>query len=133
IVAPFMVNGNLLQYIKQRPDADRQGLLIQVSEAVHWLHACKDMVHGDLKCEKVLVNDEGNALLADFGLSTFVEKEASSVTTMTAIRNMNTLRFAAPELLLGFDDDDESNNTTRPRSKTCPSEVYAFGMLVLQV
>ncbi|EJD49161.1 kinase-like protein [Auricularia subglabra TFB-10046 SS5] len=134
IVSEFMENGNLLHYIRQKPDADRQGLLIQVAEAVHWLHACKNLVHGDLKCENVLVNDAGDAMLADFGLATLVDQEASSVTTITAIRQLNTLRFAAPELLFGSDDDDEPSNTgVRRRSKTCQSDVYAFGMLVLQV
>ncbi|EJD49206.1 kinase-like protein, partial [Auricularia subglabra TFB-10046 SS5] len=76
----------------------------------------------------VLVTDSGDAALADFGLSTFVEKSESAATTMTAIRNMHTVQFAAPELLLGTDDP-----AVKPRSKTRESDIYAFGMLIVEV
>lgn len=99
IVTEFMKNGNMMQYFQwNRPTADRQRLLIQVAEAVYWLHDFKNLVHGDLKCENVLINDDENAVLADFGLSTLIEPESSSVTTSTDIRNLYTIRFAAPEL-----------------------------------
>ncbi|EJD49151.1 kinase-like protein [Auricularia subglabra TFB-10046 SS5] len=153
IASKFMRNGNLLDYLKAVPDADPQSLVsriiilfeaashnaqvIQVAETVHWLHVSHNLVHGDLKCENILVNDTGDALLADFGLATLVEQESSSLTTITAIRQMNTLPFAAPELLFGSDADGAASNgdaeSTRPRSKTCQSDVYAFGMLTLQV
>lgn len=51
IVTEFMKNGNMMQYFQwNRPTADRQRLLIQVAEAVYWLHDFKNLVHGDLKC-----------------------------------------------------------------------------------
>ncbi|EJD35241.1 kinase-like protein [Auricularia subglabra TFB-10046 SS5] len=75
----------------------------------------------------VLISDFGEALLADFGLSTFLEKANATLPTMTAIRRMHTAHFAAPELFLGASDTD------RPPSKTCESDIYAFGMLILEV
>ncbi|EJD36315.1 kinase-like protein [Auricularia subglabra TFB-10046 SS5] len=133
IASKFMRNGNLLDYLKAAPGADPQHL---VAETVHWLHVSHNLVHGDLKCENVLVNDAGDALLADFGLATLVEQESSALTTITAIRQMNTLPFAAPELLFGDDPDAAASNGeatgARPRSKTCRSDVYAFGMMTLQ-
>ncbi|EJD37378.1 kinase-like protein, partial [Auricularia subglabra TFB-10046 SS5] len=133
LIAPFMTNGNMLQYLLEHPHADRRAPTIQVAEGVHFLHDQAGFVHGDLKCENVLVSDHGHALVADFGLSTVIDKEESSATTMTAIRACNTFRFAAPELLLGPEDDGQpSQDAVRPRSKTRESDVYAFGMLVLQ-
>ncbi|EJD38664.1 WD40 repeat-like protein [Auricularia subglabra TFB-10046 SS5] len=127
LVSLYMKNGNLLEYVRHNPHCDKKNLLVQVAEAVTYLHSDVGLVHGDLKCQNVLVSDQGNALLADFGLSTFVEKSKSAATTMTAIRDMNTVQFAAPELLLGPDD-----RSVRPRSKTRESDVYAFGMLILE-
>ncbi|EJD49182.1 hypothetical protein AURDEDRAFT_29119, partial [Auricularia subglabra TFB-10046 SS5] len=49
----------------------------------------------------VLISDYGDALLADFGLSTFLDRTEMSLETATDIRKMHTARFAAPELLLG--------------------------------
>lgn len=123
----------------------------------------------------VLVSNDGNALLADFGLSTTIQKAESEATTATGIRQRNSLRFTAPELLLEEPDNTEpegddplspgaqiieirvpqpgtsellleqsvskehggSNHSSpgrkRRRSKTPASDVYAFGMLVLEV
>ncbi|EJD36817.1 hypothetical protein AURDEDRAFT_174077 [Auricularia subglabra TFB-10046 SS5] len=43
------------------------------------------------------------------------------------VRQMYTVRFAAPELLM-----DTAGFPHRVRSKTRPSDVYAFGMLILE-
>lgn len=78
-----------------------------------------------------MVGPQGDALLADFGLSTAVEKAAEDKTTATDIRHQSTFRFSAPELLLGDYESDFFGE--RPRSKTMSTDVWAFGMLVLQV
>lgn len=127
IVSFYMENGSLMQYIKSHAECDKRKLILQVAEAVEFLHVEMRLVHGDLKCDNVLVSDFGNALLADFGLSSFVEKSERLSTTLTAIRLMNTLQFAAPELL-GVLGDDE----TPVSKKTTASDIYAFGMLVLE-
>ncbi|EJD37038.1 kinase-like protein [Auricularia subglabra TFB-10046 SS5] len=127
LVSLYMRNGNLLQYLKSHGNCDKKRLVVRVAEAVNYLHTVASLVHGDLKCANVLVSDAGDALLGDFGLSTLVEKSEFDPTTMTGIRDMHTARFAAPELLLGAD-----NLTAKPRSKTRESDVYAFGMLVLE-
>ncbi|EJD37476.1 kinase-like protein [Auricularia subglabra TFB-10046 SS5] len=101
--------------------------IFQVAEAMDHLHTNEQLVHGDLKCANVLISDFGDALLADFGLSTFAEKSQTNSTTLTGIRQMHTVRFAAPELLLGSDTP-----SAEPGSKTRHSDVYAFGMLVLE-
>ncbi|EJD36963.1 kinase-like protein [Auricularia subglabra TFB-10046 SS5] len=76
IVSLYMKNGNLLDYFKAYPGPgkpDKGELILQVGEAVNYLHTVEGLVHGDLKCANVLVSDFGDALLADFGLSTFVQ------------------------------------------------------------
>ncbi|EJD37398.1 kinase-like protein [Auricularia subglabra TFB-10046 SS5] len=126
IVSLYMRNGNLLEYMKANPGCNKKQLIVQVAEAVNYLHTVEKLAHGDLKCTNVLVSDYGEALLADFGLSTFLERPQEFQTTMTAIRRMNTAHFAAPELFLGTSDSDH------PPSKNCESDVYAFGMLILE-
>ncbi|EJD44390.1 kinase-like protein, partial [Auricularia subglabra TFB-10046 SS5] len=127
IVSLYMRNGNLMEYLKSHRGCDKKQLILQVAEAVNFLHTSQNLVHGDIKCANVLISDFGEALLADFGLSTFVEQNQSVLATMTAIRNMHTLRFAAPELLTG-----PADRSGKPRSKTRESDIYAFGMLILE-
>lgn len=127
LVSPYMKNGNLLQYLS-RVVADRDGLLIQVATAVEYLHTVHKMVHGDLKCENVLIADDGTALLADFGLSTLIERTETSTRTDTLLRQLVTIQFAAPELLL----ENETSSLKRPARRTDKTDVYAFGMMVIQ-
>lgn len=103
-------------------------MIVQVAEGVEFLHMKARIVHGDLKCENVLVTERRTAVIADFGLSTTIDK--LDHTTATGIRLWNTLAFAAPELHL--DGATNAGEETKLRSKTPKSDIYAFGMLVLQ-
>ncbi|KZV89755.1 kinase-like protein [Exidia glandulosa HHB12029] len=125
LVAPYMSNENMALYLKRNPCADKIALLFQVAEGLQYLHEEARIVHGDIKAENVLITNAGNVLLADFGLSASLVPSG----TCTRIRQMNTLRFTAPELL-NYDEHEEGQGVGR---KTCATDVYAFGMLVYQV
>ncbi|EJD39121.1 WD40 repeat-like protein [Auricularia subglabra TFB-10046 SS5] len=130
ILSSYMENGNLLDHFKKNPMLSRGPLLLQVVEAVRFLHSDANTIHGDLKCENVLVTREYNAVLADFGLSTAIEKTDPSITA-TDVRAMSTFQFAAPEIL----DDAVIEGTMQPvrvRSKSRKTDVYALGMLFIQ-
>lgn len=126
LISPFMANGNLLEYLRRYPREARNEFVVQIAEAVEHLHTVHGLVHGDLKCENVLVSNERTALLADFGLSTLVDKVETNTRTATAMRHRYTVAFAAPELFASGTEYSEVP------SKTIKSDVYAFGMLVLQ-
>ncbi|KAG8771259.1 hypothetical protein FRC12_003723 [Ceratobasidium sp. 428] len=48
VVAPWMENGNLRQYLGKNPDVDRLDLCLQITRGLVYLHS-RGMVHGDLK------------------------------------------------------------------------------------
>ncbi|KZV87085.1 kinase-like protein [Exidia glandulosa HHB12029] len=135
-----MANGHLLEYLRRHRHLDRGRHLWQIADALRFLHDDAHLVHGDVKCENVLVSDSGDALLADFGLSTTVEKHLSDLVTSTGICQRGTTRFLAPEVFDNAICNEDSLNAghvsqipqSPVRSKTRASDVYAFGMLVLQ-
>ncbi|EGZ30248.1 hypothetical protein PHYSODRAFT_391381, partial [Phytophthora sojae] len=88
-------------------------LLHGAALGLQFLHE-KKIVHGDLKCNQILVTEEKTAKLTDFGFS-FALMESKPTTSTGAVR------WKAPELL---------------RSESCSltfeSDVYSFGMCVVE-
>jgi serine/threonine protein kinase len=72
----------------------------------------------------VLIDDNGEACLADFGLTGWSETQAR--TTVTRARGAS-LAWLAPELW-----DEEMESDSEP-PKTKASDIYAFGMTIYEV
>ncbi|KAF8579024.1 kinase-like protein [Ramaria rubella] len=128
MISPWASNGNSLQYVQRYPGADRRRILLQSAEALAYLHSGEEgdaLVHGDLKADNVLISETGDALLADFGLTRYVEKLASVSGTPSGISAHGHTRFSAPELLL-----PQSNKEPRP---TPESDVFAFACFLVQL
>ncbi|CAE6503577.1 unnamed protein product [Rhizoctonia solani] len=84
MVSEWMENGNLHEYLRNHPDANRYQLSVQVASGVAYIHTF-GMVHGDIKALNVLISSNGNAKLTDFGLSTMSESSLEfSATTSQA-------------------------------------------------
>jgi len=103
-----------LEYVEGRPITDycqehalglpvRVRLLQQVLQAVQHAHA-NLVIHRDLKPSNVLVTDQGQAMLLDFGIAKLLQEESSEAaeTELTRVggRAM-TLHYAAPEQISG--------------------------------
>ncbi|KAG1684174.1 hypothetical protein DVH05_011824 [Phytophthora capsici] len=92
--------------------------LRQSALGLQYLHQ-HSIVHGDLKCDNILVAADGTAKLTDFGLSTirrYVDKEQELSTNSSVV---GAQRWKAPECLAGAAPSFES-------------DVYSFGMCILQ-
>ncbi|KAJ6460860.1 kinase-like domain-containing protein, partial [Mycena vulgaris] len=101
LVSPWMENGHLVEFLRTDPsDVDRLSLMLDVSMGLQYLHS-KRVVHGDLKGINVLVTPSHRACIADFGLSSITEVIALRFTHSTPTPRRGTVRYQAPELLLG--------------------------------
>jgi serine/threonine protein kinase len=92
--------------------------LRQSALGLQYLHQ-HSIVHGDLKCDNILVAADGTAKLTDFGLSTirrYVDSEEEQSTVPSVV---GAQRWKAPECLGGAPPSFES-------------DVYSLGMCVLQ-
>ncbi|KZT55364.1 kinase-like protein [Calocera cornea HHB12733] len=76
MVSPWMKDGNVMDFIGDNPSHDRLYFLMDIIDAVSYLHQMGPIVHGDLKGNNVLVGVTQNrptAYLTDFGLSQLAE------------------------------------------------------------
>ena len=118
-VMEFVDGQALTEYCDRHrlPVADRIALLLQVCDAVTYLHQHL-VVHRDLKPTNILVDQEGTPKLLDFGIAKWIDATTSSATA-TADRAL-TPSYAAPEQFAG----DEITTAT---------DVYALGVMLYEL
>ncbi|KZP25898.1 kinase-like protein [Athelia psychrophila] len=129
LVTPYYEHNDLLRYIEQRTSQPasvhnnlfKLRLAQDVACGLEHLHGNR-IVHGDLKRDNVFISDSGQALIADFGLSSITK----GFTGFTTVVQWNA-RFHAPEL---FQMDMNAYDMPRP---TTQSDVFSLGLLLLQV
>ena len=121
IITEYMNGGSLQAVIKKEASGspprgwnDTQKLIVLYGVAVGmYVLRSKNIIHRDLKPDNILLNDNLEPKVADFGLSKFVEKGATMYQTVQG----GTAVFMAPEIYEGGSYDYSV-------------DVYAYGMLV---
>ncbi|KAF5376922.1 hypothetical protein D9615_007330 [Tricholomella constricta] len=126
IVSPFMRNGSLPSYLARNPSANRRNLLIDIAQGLVYLKSC-GVIHGDLKGPNILVNDEGVACIADFGLAFYdgdtFPLDESPDSLASSLSGAGTVRYMSPERL-----HPETNSAL----STFASDVFSFGMVIYE-
>ncbi|KAF9442315.1 kinase-like protein, partial [Macrolepiota fuliginosa MF-IS2] len=110
-VSPYCENGTVRQYVNDNPKADKLFIITGVAQGLKYLHE-KDVVHGDLKPNNILVDASGQPVLCDFGRSKILTYSGFTATSFAG-----TCRYQAPELFTGPDP-----------KPTKPADVYAFAI-----
>ncbi|GBL88828.1 NUAK family SNF1-like kinase 1 [Araneus ventricosus] len=94
----YASGGELYDYLgchETLPDAEARRLFRQIASAIYYCHKNK-ICHRDLKLENILLDEQGNAQIADFGLSNIFDDR----------RRMNTFcgspLYAPPEIVKGL-------------------------------
>lgn len=123
MVSPWLVKGTLAQVIEtgQLDTIDRAKLLLEVAEGLSYLHLLK-VVHGDIHCGNIFIDNAGVAKVADFGIATVGDETIGRMTTTA--HAAGAMRWMAPERL---------NPTTTDGRPSTPGDVWAFGCLCLMV
>ncbi len=90
----------------------------KVCAGVHYAHRHL-VVHRDLKPANILVNEEGEPKLLDFGLAKLLQEGAEGTPTQTLYRAL-TPGYASPEQIAG-------------RTITIASDIYSLGVLLYEL
>ncbi|KAG7560709.1 Protein kinase domain [Arabidopsis thaliana x Arabidopsis arenosa] len=122
LVYDLMPNGSLDKALFESrfalPWDHRKKILLGVASALAYLHReCENQViHRDVKSSNIMLDENFNAKLGDFGLARQIEHDKSPEATVAA----GTMGYLAPEYLL----------TGRASEKT---DVFSYGAVVLEV
>ncbi|KLO15215.1 kinase-like protein [Schizopora paradoxa] len=140
MVSLWMENGSVLHFSRRKPMGTKLRMLSQVARALAYLHTHNPVVvHQDVRCANILVNDSCEAVLSDFGLSRLDNEFFNSFTSSL---EHGCLRWQAPELvfpdshILSSPSDDHSKLNTdvpilpKPSTQT---DIYALGMTALEL
>ncbi|KAL5528090.1 hypothetical protein ACEPAF_7226 [Sanghuangporus sanghuang] len=121
MVSPWMEYGDSLSYVNKYPYVNRKRIIRRIAEGVRLLHSYNPPIaHGDLKAANILINQKGDPLLADFGLSKIMEDLTGMPFTQS--RGVSdSYRWFAPELC------------SAPGVLSTASDVFAYSMTVLEL
>ncbi|KAG6845008.1 hypothetical protein H0H87_001780 [Tephrocybe sp. NHM501043] len=117
LVSPWMEHGNIGDYMRTKPDVDRLQMINSIAVGLTYLHE-KDVIHGDLHPGNILVDSEGIAKIADFGLSSLSSGDLEADDRV----NPSHITWQAPEIVLG--------ELLYP---TKASDIYSFASVVLRI
>ncbi|KAF9642287.1 kinase-like protein [Thelephora ganbajun] len=123
MVSEWMKNGNINEFVKRHTNANRLELLRDATRGLIYMHD-QGIIHGNLRGANILIDDNGRACLADFGLLTIISDEptVASTTIGTTI-----VQWASPELLVPDQFGLKESNPTKA------SDCYALGMVIYEV
>jgi len=116
LVSPWMDYGNLPSYIARNPTAPRWRLVDDIMSGLDYLHS-KNVVHGDIKGNNVLIGSGGRAVLSDFGRA-FIMDEIEASKSLSAAAH-----WTAPEVLITED--------SIPLTKM--SDVWSLGVTMFEI
>jgi eukaryotic-like serine/threonine-protein kinase len=124
LVMEYFEGSSIREYCEKKNLSvnERLQLFLKAAEAVQ--HAHRNLVvHCDIKPSNILVNDEGDLKLVDFGISRLMSGEGESGTgplTRTTTHHWRTPEYAAPEQIKG-------------ERATIAVDVYQLGVLLYEL
>lgn len=94
----------------------RMNIAMGTTRGLCYLHTQENIVHGNLTSGNILIDDQNNPKIADFGLSRLMTAAANSNVIATA----GALGYRAPEL-------------SKLKKASAKTDVYSLGVIILEL
>ena len=118
LLMEFVSGSTLRELIETGLDeVDCNELMQQICGAISYAHA-KGVVHRDIKPENMLVDQNGQVKVADFGVARFVDQHQSRLTQTHQV--VGTIGYIPPELFKGGSLDERA-------------DVFALGAMLYEI
>ncbi len=118
VVMAYLTGGTLGDYAQKRGQLPLDELIRisrQMADALDYAHS-KGIIHRDIKPSNVLLDEQHNTYLADFGIAKVVESSVN----FTGSAMLGTPKYMAPEM-------------SGPEELTTAVDVYALGVTIYQI
>jgi serine/threonine protein kinase len=97
LVLPYCERGSILKDVGKFTENDAWRLLRDVASGLAWLHGMTPpVIHQDIKPDNVMIGDNGDFMITDFGISTHI-KSTLRKSLSSAFSSAGTIAYMAPE------------------------------------
>ncbi|KAL0574366.1 hypothetical protein V5O48_007589 [Marasmius crinis-equi] len=129
LVSPWMVNGDVISFLKKNPGHDKFRVVYEIACGLDYLHSLSPpIVHGDIKGPNILVDEYFRCCLADFGLADAAAETTVIHATSGVIKG--SIRWMAPEM---YAFTTGMNVDNKPKEDKSPRDIYAFACTILEI
>jgi eukaryotic-like serine/threonine-protein kinase len=115
------VDGTLLRQVIDSPQIQlttKLEMIVQVCKALDYAHK-NGVIHRDIKPTNILVDRQGNALVADFGIAQIVGTPEGEMTASDVV--MGTVSYMSPEQKISSTNVDQT------------TDIYALGVILYEI
>lgn len=120
LVMPFISGGSVYNQLMEHGNYSEEQmakLIAQMGDAFHFLHD-NEVLHQDIKPDNILIDNRGNYLLTDFGISSRLR---SSLRKSTTTNKAMTVAYAPPERFHGTQE------------ALAAGDIFSFGVLLYEL
>lgn len=121
LVLPYCKEGSIMKRVGNFSEQDAWRLLRDTASGLAWLHGMNPpVIHQDIKPDNIMVSDNGDFMITDFGVSTHL-KSTLRKSMSAAFSSAGTIAYMAPERF------------SKDNTPIMANDIYSLGAMVFEM